>query len=261
MHSRLICAIPPIAVISNVVGYFTNIYILMALFSVNTSTVMFCMIYVSTNGVISKNAHNVNPTQSRFDLNNMKLEKAESASPRSPRTFHEILQDKLAFHEFFNHLFSEYSTELLLCFIEINQYEQYVIDCGFFDESELSSIDIVELHSEVPLSFIVKSNFAVNGVIGTQCPDEQQYNVRMKAHKLWQKYIAENSELCINISSKMRKKLTNLLHDETKLMQYNITMLDMLYMFDEVKQEIVKLMRYSLTRFQSKPATVEVLTK
>eukprot|EP01083_Nonionella_stella_P148391 469549_1 len=66
---------------------------------------------------------------------------------------------------------------------------------------------------------------------------------KMVAHKLFEKYIDNGSELVVNISSEERTKLRNLMADESLWMACNITPIELYGLYDEVALDMYRLMK------------------
>eukprot|EP01084_Bolivina_argentea_P155635 271209_1 len=185
--------------------------------------------------------------QPKLAQKRLNLQLAEQQQKRY--VFEDIFGNEKIFHLFMVHLSSEYSMECLLSVIEFIQFQKYIIDRDELNidqnilKNEILFIDI-EFPSNVPMSGIVNRN------------DDEYQNDRMleykkKAYNLWEKYIEERSYFEINISALQRDKLNDTL-SSLRLLKKNkdITVNDMVLMFEDSKQEMIKLIGYSLSRFQ-----------
>ena len=75
-------------------------------------------------------------------------------------------------------------------------------------------------------------------------------SAKIKAHKLYNKYIAVGSEFEINISSNERNNLRNILSNLESLLSYNINITDLMKLFESCKNEMIALQSHSLYRFK-----------
>eukprot|EP01083_Nonionella_stella_P213742 770614_1 len=107
-----------------------------------------------------------------------------------------IMGNKQAIHLFMAHLSSEYSMECLLAFIEISQYQDYLYGENI-DNLDENNVQRVEFADNIPISEIIEAKENVN----------KEYNniflahAKIKAHKLYNKYVKYGAEFEINISS------------------------------------------------------------
>ena len=135
--------------------------------------------------------------------------------------------------------------ECLLSFIEINQYQQCIIKC--IGDKIIDDEDIKYKHydfpSSIPMSSIIEET--------SSNVDDDIRDFKMKAHKLYKKYIIEGCEFEINISYLDRQSLCSILDDEVFLMNNNsINICDIFKLFENVKNEMTILLQYSLSRFK-----------
>merc|ERR1711902_52147 len=84
---------------------------------------------------------------------------------------------------------------------------------------------------------------------------EPDSNAKVKANQLYQKYIDDDAEFVINISGKMRDRLSDSIGDLDALLANDSIDLDTLYtIFESSVQEMITLQTISFERFkQSKP--------
>lgn len=77
---------------------------------------------------------------------------------------------------------------------------------------------------------------------------------RKRALCLYRKYIEEGSEFEVNIGSKMRQKLRDLMQDGEEWMdeEREVDVVELVTVFDDVMREMIKLLQSSKDRFQSK---------
>lgn len=167
--------------------------------------------------------------------------------------------------KYLSHLFAiyRYSTECLLSLIEFCQFEKYIMDHHDFGDVEIDKLSTgnqdITLNSEIPCSSIVNSIYKLKSDdMNIDC--HLLNEIKYKSCKLFKKYIERGSELEINISWKLRNKMQKLLHDESALIyKYkNVQISDLLCLFIEAKEEMVKLLTYSHSRFKAKSEYITV---
>eukprot|EP00486_Rosalina_sp_Unknown_P003754 CAMPEP_0201575956 /NCGR_PEP_ID=MMETSP0190_2-20130828/21443_1 /ASSEMBLY_ACC=CAM_ASM_000263 /TAXON_ID=37353 /ORGANISM="Rosalina sp." /LENGTH=164 /DNA_ID=CAMNT_0048006225 /DNA_START=894 /DNA_END=1388 /DNA_ORIENTATION=- len=130
--------------------------------------------------------------------------------------------------------------ECLLSVIEFQQFQKYVL--RHIEQKDVDIQFLFEIHDDIPTSLIVEEQESE--------PDDIILCAKLKAYKLYKKYIEIGSEFELNISSKMRGDLGKVLNDRNVLIKANVTFEDLLKIFDEVKVEMVQLLRGSLIRFR-----------
>eukprot|EP01083_Nonionella_stella_P056556 148859_1 len=164
-------------------------------------------------------------------------------------TLDNILQKKAAIKLFMNHLTTEFSVELLTSYIEFNQFQQYLMGTFHLEHSNL--IQLKSLPSDLAVSSIVaREDTHIDGV---EVSDDDILRCKYKAYNLYNKYIAMGSAHEINIAYAERDRLDALffynIWQEYKECN-NIQHTDLLTLFENCKDEMIKLMKYSLTRFK-----------
>ena len=148
-----------------------------------------------------------------------------------------------------------YSMECLVSFIEIQQFQQFLIDHikkdknHTSDEDEMSQqINMMPVHPEIPQSI-----FLDNISNQTEVDDELiLQTAKVIANKLYDKYIKIGSQLEINISSMLKKEIKSILQDPERLMELNVSLNDLLLLFEKPKNEMRLLLTYSHVRFKQK---------
>ena len=201
------------------------------------NALFFLLIYVSTTIIINKNVQNQHPV---------------SKDDNGDATLKKVLSNQDSIHLFMIHLSKEYSMECLLSWIEFTQFQNYIEPQLNMDvpiqSTHLKNVDPT-IPSTIPMSEIIetKENIPTN-VVCTSVEDEKIYFAKIKAHKIYNKYIKVDSEFEINIHSSHRETVTNILHDLDFLISYYITMDDLCTLFEELKQEMMILLKWSLFR-------------
>ena len=135
--------------------------------------------------------------------------------------------------------------ENLLAFIEFTQFQIYVKEKLENIEQESPSSKqsvLISFADNIPLSLILTENQS----------DDILQDLKIKAHNIYNKYIAVGSALEINISWEMRVKMIGILDDLELLISMNsIKIKDLFLIFDECKMEVWSLMLGSFFRFKS----------
>ena len=143
--------------------------------------------------------------------------------------------------------------ECLLSFIELHQYQLYLIEkqqeqSGNIDAEHELEMDLdITFPDNIPISFIIECD---EGNIDNYDGDVVVNTAKLKAYKLYEKYISVGSEFEINISGLMREKIINIMDNKEKLMENTeITLKELFDIFNEAKSEMYQLLRVSLNRF------------
>ena len=143
---------------------------------------------------------------------------------------------------------NRFSMEILLSFIEFNQFQKYLIDNSDIDDSSKESLELIQFPSNIPLSEIIESQQTEHH---DNHGDNQLSVFKVKAHELFKKYIKPGAEFEINIKSDTRNKGYRLMNDLTEFLDYNVNVNDLLTYFGSCKEEMHRLLLYSFTRFKS----------
>ena len=109
-----------------------------------------------------------------------------------------------------------------------------------------------EFPPNIPQSEIVEDNKLIL-VIDMAGEDTFLDNAKIKAHKLWKKYIMPGSEFEKNIEASKRSTLSNALGSMDDLLLSDMGLKDLLLIFENCKQEMKMLQSYSLSRFAHNP--------
>eukprot|EP01083_Nonionella_stella_P189749 702370_1 len=220
-----------------------------SLLSLSMSFIFFFMNYVSTFSLIRKNMTPLPPTNKLDGDFVIRLD--------------DILSNKRAVHLFMVYLTTEFSIECLLSFIEIAQFEKYILESMEDEEAlTLRSPPIIEhviMHSNIPESLILQNKLSVQPRDSAKPSDKQLFDAKIRAHQMYNKYIRIGSEFEINISSLMRKRLMDLLDDKQRLMDSSITLANLAVIFEQSKYEMKRLLTYSYSRFRLRDEFDEVV--
>ena len=158
-----------------------------------------------------------------------------------------------------------YSMELLLSYIEISQYQKYVIELS--NEEININVDKYKqmvLPSNLPVSSILQkerkygTESIKNEKTQSTAMNEQlesaniDNNLKLKGYSLYKKYIKIGSEFEINIIWQQREALMEVFDNHSVLLNNQTTMNHIFQLFEVCKEEMVTLMGYSLDRFMQK---------
>eukprot|EP01083_Nonionella_stella_P001581 4553_1 len=152
-----------------------------------------------------------------------------------------VLSNKEALHLFMLHLSKEYSMEILLSYIEFNQYLSYLDSLEpntSNNEYSMSNEDELDLNSLVLLDSVPTSSIVNN-----------DHGFKEKAYALYSKYIARGCEYEINISGKLRNEFTNIVGHYQLFMDLEVEIAEMRRLFTACKHQLVKYLSYSHSRF------------
>ena len=151
---------------------------------------------------------------------------------------------------------NRFSVECLLSFIEINQFQQYIINNlkdGEIDKEELEQLLIWQFPKNIPLSSIIPQTKHKKTNKNEAETEEDIVSIYKEcALKLFNKYIKTGAQFEINISFVDRERLYNLLNDLNRLKELNMNTRDLLLLFEPSKRTMQKLLGFSLTRFKKK---------
>eukprot|EP01084_Bolivina_argentea_P102261 183224_1 len=164
------------------------------------SLILFSMNYVSTS-LISKLNDKHNPRHGTELHHKLSLSSYGLDAGINLKT---ILMHKKASHLFMVYLSSEYSMECLLSLIEFNEYQQFCMQY-IVDDNVIDKIEIIPFPSNIPTSSILEETEYIPDDILVEYSDAIVYGAKIKAHKLYKKYIKTGSEFEINIGSDQRE--------------------------------------------------------
>lgn len=168
---------------------------------------------------------------SDFDLNIADFGLQES--------LHSTLADDGLLDLFAKHIWKEFCAECLMSLIEMQQFKSHL-----GEQLKVKNVkQIVEFAPGVPRSEIVFKEPA---------PDLDFF--KGAAYLLFKKYVEEGSEFEINISSRMRQDLVDMMSDREHWMSKENAMSakDLSVIFDDAMREMVILLRQSTYRFHDK---------
>ena len=151
--------------------------------------------------------------------------------------------------------------ECLLSYIEFTQYQQYILKEHYdktFTDLNLPGINdqisIIEFPSNIPQSAIVSAPMQIRIRFSAENDNfDDMYDLKKKAHRLYQRYIVNDAEFQINISGTQRNLFANMMHDFDAFSTVNMEYKELLLLFNGVKEEMRLLLEYSFGRFKSSP--------
>eukprot|EP01084_Bolivina_argentea_P139834 245939_1 len=180
------------------------------------STYSLYVIFICTVWVIRKNsgrisaASNANLTVQNHS--NVTLNIEMNDDKKNLVTLENVLNTKQGFAAFMSHVGAEFSTEILLCLVELLQFQNYIFEycLQYYDnkltETKLDKMHFIEMTDYVPKSSIVYTNLTKPEVSKTENNDDKVLELMAKAHRLYRKYIKFNCSLEINISFELRNR-------------------------------------------------------
>eukprot|EP01084_Bolivina_argentea_P258959 436779_1 len=193
--------------------------------------------------------HKLNYIHTRNSVSTVELTDVNDEKTDNNQTKEITLQHILSKIEyicsFMEHLSREFSNECLLSMIEFIQYRNTIKSADHDNHTKNALIDArlneelreIKLPLDIPKSSIVFDN---------------ELNDKAKAELLYNKYIKIGCEYEINISSKNRNALAEIFENSQYDKDNNKAFSDP-FIFDRTCEDMVRLLSYSFSRFQSKP--------
>eukprot|EP01084_Bolivina_argentea_P152483 265991_1 len=182
-------------------------------------------------------------------------------SNKNNELFFKLLSKPQGFLAFMLHLSQEFSCEVLLFLIEVIQFQNYVkAHCKYDLLSDIprsSLYEKISFPSDVPLSEIVYSD------------QKKQYDnenallqsLKIKAVKIFNKYILPQSALAINISYHGRRQLTKLMGNQQIVNKWladntnpTLQFKELLDLYEEACNQLFALIIDSFNRFKHTPS-------
>eukprot|EP01084_Bolivina_argentea_P026160 48595_1 len=230
-------------------------------------------IYIFTNWVIKKNM-----TWLQFHMNESNFSKmhvlidagSDSSVQKSPYTsvhvnqldLRDVLLDIDGFQCLIRHILSEFALEILICLIEVQQFQQYVSqnvdDLTEYNQDLLPIFypEIIVPESTIVYGALPDKYANIINKYKKQQDDTIIYELKIRAFLLYNKYIRVNSDFEINIPFMIRKQLAVQMDeiDEWLDMDTDINrndqLLKLLGLFESVTKEQYSLLRCAFTRFK-----------
>ena len=162
-------------------------------------------------------------------------------------------------------MLNRYSLECLLSLIEMVQFQNYIWEkrCNEIQmENDMEQVDCefgseFQFASNVPLSRIIEEQETIpEGYVD----DEFMYFIKIKAYKIYNKYVKVGCEYEINISGTERTRIGNMLQNLDKLVAFTVTFKEMYEIFEVAKREMMILLEYSLCRLKSESGYATLVT-
>ena len=134
--------------------------------------------------------------------------------------------------------------ETLLAFIEFTQFQWYVKNkMGDEADDEIKKVMLIVFPDSIPLSSILEEKQS----------DDQLHDLKIKAHRVYKKYVMIGAALEINISWDCRKRVIAILDDlELLISMDSVVLKDLFNIFNDCNLEMWNLMLGSFCRFKSK---------
>jgi len=204
------------------------------------------LLYISTIVIINNNVDTREDAhkQSIQVINLPNLQKNIISSKLKKVDLGTVLSDKDTIDQFMKYLSREFSMENLLSYIEFTQYMQNVKDSHEVNEEISEDINLIQFPENVPMSSIVGNQWVLS-------INDKLDNDKVRAHKIYDKYIKTGSEFEINVPWDVRKKCA-LKMDDLRTMTDNHTIRadDLFVVFNPCRDEVTKLLNNSLVRFK-----------
>jgi len=171
----------------------------------------------------------------------------------SEMTFHQIMSDPTALNLFMVFLSKLYDMETLLSYIEFNQYQRYLMDMQISLVTDAAKDRISEMNfpENIPLSEIMESRETGAEIHSHGQGVTELDMAKIKAWKLYEKYVAPNSEFEIKIKSSERAKLHARLGNITTLLEdKKCNEGDLLIIFENCKNAMKVSLIHAMKRFK-----------
>ena len=218
----------------------------------------------------------LNITSSNPFINNKRKHEpvAKSQQSDNPQTVSlaRVLKNEQYFQFFMEHLMMEFSAEVIISFIEFQQYQVFMMgihefsgELGTVQDDFHSEYKIYELNKEVPLSWIVynsQDRYVVNDKLLKELSSKLNENgqrsrnymvqlltVKNIAYKLYMKYVKTGSEFEVNISAMARDQFEEMMDNYIEWIMLDQSIMDLLDLFQEIKLEMLMLLGFSYGRF------------
>eukprot|EP01083_Nonionella_stella_P135292 411578_1 len=260
MHVRLI-VIVAIGLIAFTIWFAIDFTPTVAMLCFPFVTLMlFIMTMVSTLFVIGK-------TEKRDAMSFMHahtaLSKGKSKEKRQ-YTMDCILETKETFHLFMAHLSKEFSLECLLAYVEMTQFQQYMIDNNTNNnkiaQETIDKLKLLIFPSSIPMSHIVDDDIQLFKFKNIKNNDVQY---KLKLAKLFAKYVKIGAPYEINISYSQRNAWMSMMSTPSNLwsfMQLKVDLNEILLLIEQCKTTLNKLLEHSLNRFKTYAKFEEVIS-
>ena len=171
-------------------------------------------------------------------------------TPQSEKSLlREILSDDDTINLFMAHLINEFSMECLLSLIEFTQFRDYGMEMLKIDQeavdAKTGSTANITFAADVPKSDIVYGDIAMVTM------DDTLRGFKMKAYKLYRKYVMIGAEYEVNVSYRTRGILDKHMNDYDNWVNNRdrISKDNLVTIFDDVMMEMTKYLEYSRARF------------
>eukprot|EP01084_Bolivina_argentea_P148361 259402_1 len=258
LQSKLLSLFVLTFMCGQIVSVFISFEIGLIVFCQLTAVIFFMLNYVSTFALIRKNMD----TKQKIPNAHHKI--------YDSITLNDILSNKNSVHLFMVYLTAEYSIECLLSVIELGQFEKFICELmkkhGTPTKLPTLQLEHVIKNSNIPTSDILENQERLQNFISESAASRSNSVIielneaKLKAHKLYNKYIRIGSEFEINLPSYMRKQIANILGDVSKLVQNkDLQLTDLLLVFKSAKDEMKKYLNYSYTRWKQQKEFQQVV--
>jgi len=192
------------------------------------------------------------PAEKEEDRGSLKLPLGDSTERI---TFHRLMGSDDGLHLFMLFLSTEFNMECLLGYIEMSQYQQYVL------ENTDTTIDedrykLAAFPDTLPISSIVESGTVsvVTDSLEIEMDDLESSNsheLKLKAHCLYKKYLAPKCEHECNISGRLRGRVRAMMRNRNQMLLDDKVTTDRIFLlFEDIKNELVRFLLPSFYAFK-----------
>jgi hypothetical protein len=210
--------------------------------------------------------------------------KGHSAKSTEMARLEHIVADYKEFEAFMRHLCREFSMENLLAIVEFTQFKAELLKCQEFApedrvvvrERATSAVSLLQFCKEVPQSDLVyekidtlmerrKHERTLSSPIGTgqiaQLDEIKGKDVRyqffVRASFLYDRYVHSDGELELNLSSRVKQRMTEEMEQERKQLG-GWSFVQLHSYFDDAMDCVAQLLQDSIRRFHYSASHVEI---
>jgi len=182
--------------------------------------------------------------------------RGNSPTTRRPITFSRLLAKDDLLHLFMLHLSREFNMECLLAYIEMTQYQTLALN-QLDLQLDQDLYYLVPFSNNLPISSIVEYSTIMEHLptlvkmgIEFNCHD-LEHDLKMKARRLFMKYMAPGCEYECNISGRLRSRAIRMLCNQRDLfLSEDITVRKIFLLFEDVKNELARFLHPSFYAFK-----------
>ena len=165
----------------------------------------------------------------------------------------------------YNTKLNRMSIECILSYIEFIQFQNYLIRQSKANDYEisqdaLSKCTMLDIAADIPNSALVNQEQITQRSSKEDNAAELELTIwRAKAHELYRKYIKVGSEHEINLAGSERSYFSDKMDDIDDFMNSDISIDDLLILFESTKKAMRILLVFSLNRWKRRPSFNQLL--